>query len=82
MPLSDAAKAEITDAIRIVREDRFEQYARTTIGKHVPKETPPPKEDEIIVPEKDKVDPPPGKEKEKEELPPKRADRWWGEIED
>ena len=32
--LTDDAKKAIADAIRIVREDKFEAYARSTIGKH------------------------------------------------
>jgi hypothetical protein len=78
--LTDAAKAEIAAAIAIVREDRFEKFARTSLGKHAPKEE---QKDELIKPdaEKDKetVTPPPEKEKEKE-TPPVRKSSYWGEI--
>jgi len=40
--LTPQAKAEIAEAIRIVREDKFEQYARTAIGKHTAKPEPKP----------------------------------------
>ena len=32
--LSDAAKEEIREAVRIVREDRFERHAREVLGTH------------------------------------------------
>lgn len=86
MALTEEAREEIKKAIRIVREDRFEQYARTTIGKHTalpPKEEKPPTDSGLEKPEDEKA-PPPEKEKEKEieEKATKRVDAWWGEIED
>lgn len=78
--LTDAAKAEIAEAIRIVREDKFEAYVRS----RTPQVDPPKKEDEIIVSDdKEKVTPPPQKEKEKEkeiEQSPKRRSAYWGEL--
>lgn len=44
MPLSEDAKKELKDAIRIVREDRFEVHARGVLSGYVPKpptDTPP-----------------------------------------
>jgi len=86
MPLTDAAKAEIAAAIRIVREDRIEQIVRDSHAKYAPKE----KEedevevDEIIVKEPkstDPVTPPPAKETPvSKEEPPKRKSAYWGEI--
>jgi len=34
LELSEEARAEIKEAIRIVREDRFERHAREVLGKH------------------------------------------------
>lgn len=34
MELSEEEKAEIREAVRIVREDRFERHAREVLGKH------------------------------------------------
>ena len=82
--LTDAAKAEIAEAIRIVREDRFEKYIRERSPEKVKEEEK--KEDEIIVPDKEKetVVPPPPKEKVEEEKTKedesKRHSRYWGEI--
>ncbi len=83
MALTEDAKAEIAAAIRIVREDKFEKYARTTIGSYKPKEEEKPKEDGLEKPEdKEKAPAPPEKEKEKEEPKEKRRSSYWGEIED
>lgn len=86
MPLTDDAKAELDTAFKIVREDKFEAYARTRISKlTTPKEADKPKETDPLITEKEKetVDPPPKKEGEKEnEAPPKRNSLWWGETED
>lgn len=86
MALTDEAKAAIGEAIRIVREDKFEQYARTTLANHKPKEdSKPPTNDGLEKPEdKDKPEPPPSKETEEvvEDKAGKRVDAWWGEIED
>lgn len=81
--LTEAAKAEIREAIRIIREDRFEAYVR---GR-VPKPPDPLEEDEVLVTPKGKkgdVNPPPTKEKEEgtgdNDPPPGRRSAYWGEI--
>lgn len=78
MPLSEDAKKELADAIRIVREDKFEAFARAHIGTYKsstepsadpgktgggPADPPPPKTGE------DPPDPP---------KPPKSG--YWGEL--
>lgn len=82
--LTDAAKAAIADAIRIVREDKFEKYARTALGKHAtPPPTPPPTPpSNDPVPRKSTnppATPPPPKDTPPEPPAPKR-DAWWGEL--
>ena len=85
--LTDAAKAEIAEAIRIVREDKFEKYVRErtpNTPKEEPKEEP---KDEIIVPDPPKATPPPPKDPKDSdpkvdptgENAPKRS-AYWGEI--
>jgi hypothetical protein len=86
MALTEEAKSEIAKAIRIVREDKFEQYTRTVIGRHAaPKEEEEkkPVDDGLEKKEDETKPPPPEKEKEEkvEENATKRIDRWWGEIE-
>lgn len=83
MPLTPDAKAELSEAIRIVREDRFEKYARGVMGRNAPKSDP------LIDPEKDpeKDDPtppaPPKNDPDPEkDGPPKRKSAWWGELMD
>jgi len=81
-------EAELAAAIAIVREDRFEQFARTTLGKHKAKEDPP--KDPLIDddppkdPPKDPVNPPPPKDdppKDPKDDPPKgRKSAYWGEL--
>ncbi len=83
MPLTDDAKREIAEAIRIVREDKFEQYARTALARHAPvteKET---EKKTTEIETEEKVTPPPTKEDEKKvgSDVTKRVDGWWGEIE-
>jgi hypothetical protein len=83
MALSDAAKAELRDAIRIVREDKFEAHARGVLSKFAPKE---PETDPLINPEKDpNPDPnpnpaPPKKDDPNPEPPKGRAKGYWGEL--
>lgn len=81
MPLTDDAKNEIKEAIRIVREDRFEKFAREklTTRQETPKVE---KQDELLTPETDTPTPPPAKPKEElpKEEPPKRKSAYWGEI--
>lgn len=94
--LTEEARNEIRAAIAIIREDKFEQYARTTLAKHAPKDEPPP-------PEPPKVDPPvppappvpptpppgptppppkPVDEPPKVDPPAKRKHSYWGELDD
>lgn len=90
--LTDAAKAEIAAAIRIVREDRFEQYARTAIEKHAPKNDPPtppnppvpPGPTPPIVPPGPTPPPPPPIVPPMPPEPPKKKSRlsYWGEQSD
>jgi hypothetical protein len=67
--LTDEAKAEIAEAVRIVREDRFEKYVRDKLGGTPPENSgtpggpPPPK---------DPTDP--------ANVPPKKAGIWWGDA--
>lgn len=74
MPLTDDAKKELQEAIRIVREDRFEQFVRST---HTPKVSETDKKDEL---EKNGATPPPGKENEKESANEPRRSAYWGEL--
>jgi len=77
MALTEDAKKEIAEAIRIIREDRFERFARESLSKHAPKVDP------IITddPEKDGPTPPPEKDPEPEPEPtPKSRSRYWGDI--
>lgn len=82
MALTDDAKAEIAEAIRIIREDRFEKFVR----EHSVRNTPQPKVEEVLQEEetgKDGPTPPPAKETEAEketDAPPKQHSRYWGEI--
>jgi hypothetical protein len=73
--LTEAAKTEIAEAIRIVREDRFEKFVRSR--------TTPPKVDDP--PKDDPPNPPPPKDDPKptddpKNDPPKRHSSYWGEI--
>jgi len=84
--LTDAAKAEIAEAIRIVREDKFENHIRGVFSKYLPAEKDDPK-DELIAPEKEKetATPPPAKDEKIEkdkpvDEPAKRKSSYWGEI--
>jgi hypothetical protein len=83
--LTDAAKAEIRDAIRIVREDRFERYARERLEKWEPK-TPQPTPEPTPTPtpptpEPGPTPPPPNPEPAPESKPKKRG-LWWADAED
>lgn len=76
MALTDEAKNELREAIRIVREDRFEQYVRTVVKPKDPPKDPPndPPPDPNLPPKKED-DPPDG--------PPKgRRSAYWGELMD
>ena len=78
MPLTPDAKAELAEAIRIVREDKFERFARSVMGKRVE-----PVPDPLIDPENDPTPTPPEKDPEKKdpEVKVKRS-AWWGELMD
>ena len=80
MPLSDDAKAELADAIRIVREDRFEKFARESLVRKRQVDEDDEEEDELIT--KDSKDPkaPPKKEPKQEDIPPVRKSGYWGEL--
>lgn len=85
MPLTEDAMKEIREGIRIVREDRFEKFARGSLTKHAPKEDVKDPKDELIITdeEKEKVKAPPKDEKEKETTTddtPVRHSKYWGEI--
>lgn len=72
--LTDAARQEISDAIRIVREDRFERYVREN---YRPKETAPEPTPEPTREPVGKPTPPPAKTPPPApEEPPRR--RAWG----
>ena len=82
MPLTDDARKELQEAIRIVREDRFEKFVR---GRMKSEDKDPPQKDPLIDPEKDPEKdptPPPGKDPEKdpEKDAPKPKSAWWGEL--
>ena len=91
MALTEEAKAELAAAIAIVREDRFEKYARQTLGKNAPKDPP---KDPLIDPNpdpnpdpkdpapKDPVNPPPPKDPAPKDPDPKptRRSAYWGEL--
>lgn len=90
MALTDDAKAELAEAIRIVREDKFEAYARGVLGKHAPKDAP---KDPLLDPNDPPKDPkdgppaPPPKDDPKNDPkndPPKepKRSRYWGELMD
>jgi hypothetical protein len=79
MPLSEEAKAELREAVRIVREDRFEKHARGILSGFQPK-TPDPKD-----PPKDPADPPkdpadPPKKDDPNDPPKVRKSGYWGEL--
>ena len=81
MALTEDARAEISAAIAIVREDRFEAHARAVLDRSAPKA---PDKDELIEEEETedgKVKPPPQKIKPpEEEAPPAKKSLYWGEI--
>lgn len=76
MALTEDAKAELREAIRIVREDRFEAFvrSRTTPAKVDPPVTDPPPTDPPINPPPPKDDPP--------NDPPvvKKKGGYWGDL--
>lgn len=80
MPLTEDARNELREAIRIVREDRFEKFVRGRVPKNDPPKDPT-KVDPLL--DKDGPDaPPPVNDPPKD--PPKepRKSAWWGELMD
>jgi hypothetical protein len=74
MGLSEDARKELKEAIRIVREDRFETHARGVLSSYAPKNPPqdPPKDP-------NNPDAPPPKDPPTD--PPKtRRSGYWGEL--
>lgn len=76
MPLSDDAKKELKEAIRIVREDRFETHARGVLSSFAPKDPPtdPPKDPNNPNP------PPPKDPKDPPDTPKTTKSGYWGEL--
>jgi len=76
--LTDAAKAAIADAVRIVKEDKWDRYLKDRIGKHStttpPVDPPNPKEGDPPTPPTP-TDPP-------TDTPPKPKSAYWGVFED
>jgi len=72
MAVSDELKEQIAEAVRIVREDRFEAYVR---GKLAPTDPPPnPDADGNGKPPPPKPDDPPADDK------PAKGGLWWKEV--
>jgi len=69
--LTDEAKAEIAEAIRIVREDRFEGFVRTRLSG--PKSDTDPKSGDA---------PPPKKDDASTNQPVKKRGLYWGDASD
>lgn len=77
--LTDAAKKEIADAIRIVREDRFERYVRERLAKNEAAPTPDkPVTDAPVPPPPVPADP----QSEPEPPTPKKRGLYWGDAEE
>lgn len=73
MPLSEDAKNELKEAIRIVREDRFGKYAVGILSKYAHTDTP------TNEPEKD-PNMPPKKDVPPQDTPPVKKSGYWGEL--
>lgn len=84
MALTEDAKKELDDAIRIVREDRFEKFVRENHGKTPTPVTVEEVKDELVLPDDGKTPPPAKKETTPPDnnLPPKRNSAYWGELDD
>jgi hypothetical protein len=87
--LSDAAKAEIGEAFRILREDKTDAWYRKLIKNHhsAPGDpNKPPAPPKLDTPPNPGPPPPPPKPTDPPENPPpvkeKRAGVWWGEQDD
>lgn len=75
--LTDAAKKELHEAIAIIREDRFEKFARARLGAKPPtdpKPTDPPKPNDPPAP------PPPNPNDPPTDPPPVDKHAYWGEL--
>lgn len=84
--LTDAAKAEIAEAFRILKEDKTDAWYRKMVAKHHqtpptdPKPTDPPTDPKPTDPPK--PPPPPVKDPPTDPPPePKKRGIWWGEDE-
>jgi len=78
MALTDDAKNEIREAIRIVREDKFEMFVRS---RATPPKNEPPKKDDPPNPPPPKNDPPdPNNPPKPPDDPKLRKSSYWGEI--
>lgn len=71
MPLSEDAKKELKEAIRIVREDKFEAFAREHLGGYKARDVP-------GEPPADPNDPP--KDPNPTDPPKPRKSGYWGEL--
>lgn len=76
--LTAEAKAEISAAIAIVREDKFSKYARTVLKGHAPvPPADPPKDPPTDPPKKDGPEPPPAKDPPNDPPPKPKRGLWW-----
>lgn len=75
MGLSADAKKELTDAIRIVREDKFEAHARGVLSGYVPKPADPPAD-----PGTDPNNPPPKPPDPTTNPSTTKKGGYWGEL--
>ena len=81
--LTPDAQAALDEAIRIVREDKFEQFYRNTITKHHPKDeptNPKPTDPKPTDPKPDGPTPPPPAPEPTPIDPPKKTHAYWGEL--
>jgi hypothetical protein len=73
MALTEDAKQELAEAIRIVREDNFEKFVRQSVGKTPPTPTPDP-----LLDPNDPTPPPP--KVEPNDPPKPTRSGYWGEL--
>lgn len=80
--LTAEAKAAIADAVRMVREDRFEAFARGSITKHTgtPTPTPTPSPTPTVDPPQPKPTDPPTPTPDPDKDKPRSA--YWGVFEE
>lgn len=79
MGLSADAKKELTEAIRIVREDKFEAHARGVLSGYVPKPADPPANPGTD-PKGDPNNPPPKPPDPANDPPTTKKGGYWGEL--